>query len=357
MPSGTKYLTYTPWQGQLNNTRMCFETALVIAWLSRRILVLPADYRREHEPEIDNGRFRPLHPAECYTIEKLDGIVDIISQEEYDRRITRGGTDRFDLTILPDTTVFCSPAIPAAGSPEAGRLHDFAASRERIVEFTPEMTAARTLHLVGGALDHFYCLFFFTQPEIEAECKRLVKNCVRFREPIVKAAARIAGLLGDYHALHVRRNDFFQLYPEQNISSHRMLGNVMMHIPTGARLYVATDETDRRFFADLAAHYDLCFIDDFRRELERELPGGATACVEQMVCASATSFIGTRLSTFSAYISRLRGYCGVPDQAIHFTDGAPGSEMDDYGSPAFSWMNWCRAGYPLWGREFREGWE
>jgi hypothetical protein len=357
MCASPQYLTYSPWQGQLNNTRMCFETALVFAWLSHRILVLPAEYRREHEPEVDHGRFRPLHPAECYTIEKLNGTVEMISQEEYRRRVGREATDRFDLTIPPETTVFCFPRIPAPGSPEAARLRDFAASRERFLEFTPQMTASRTLHLAGGTLDHFYCLFFFTQPEIEADCKRLVKDCVRFRKPIVDAAAGIAKSLGSHNALHVRRNDFFLLYPEQNISCHRLLGNVMMRIPTGTRLYVATDETDRHFFADLAAYYDLCFIDDFRRELGEELPVGATACVEQMVCASAGTFMGTRLSTFSAYIGRLRGYEGAPDQRLHFTDGSPGSEMDDEGSPPFSWINWSRNGYPLWGREFREGWQ
>lgn len=353
-----KYLTYTPWPGQLNNTRMCFETALIFAYVSGRILVLPAEYRREHEPEEDHGRFRPLHPAECYTLDKLSGVVEIISREEYDCRAAREGTtDQFDLSIPPDTTVFCFPRIPAPGSLEGSALRDFAGSRERFLEFTPEMIACRTLHLVGGALDPFYCLFFFTEPELELRCKRLVKECVRFRASILRAAARITQSLGEYKAVHVRRSDFFQLYPEQNISCHRLLGNVMMRAPAGTRLYVATDETDRSFFADLTPYYELCFLDDFRGSLGEDLPPGALACVEQMVCASATTFIGTRLSTFSAYVGRLRGYGGALDQAIHFTDGLPGSEMDDCGSPRFSWMNWVRYGYPLWGREFREGWE
>jgi hypothetical protein len=68
-------------------------------------------------------------------------------------------------------------------------------------------------------------------------------------------------------------------------------------------------------------------------------------------------FIGTRLSTFSAYITRLRGYRGAGNLESYFTDGSPGSEMDDRGSPRFSWINWIRSGYPFWGREFREGWQ
>jgi hypothetical protein len=30
--------------------------------------------------------------------------------------------------------------------------------------------------------------------------------------------------------------------------------------------------------------------------------------------------------------------------------------MDTAGAPPYSWTNWLRAGYPIWGREFKEGW-
>ena len=358
MAGQTRYLTYTPWQGPLNNTRMCFETALVLAYLSRRRLVMPGEYRREHEPEVQAGRFRPLHPGECFELQTLHGIVDVLDREEYDRQFaTDGQGDQVDLDLSPGTAVFCYPGIPAPGSPEADMLRYFAVSRERVLEFTPEMKACRTLNVKSGTLEPFYSFFFFTERRVESECKRLVRDHVRFRAPIMSAAARIARSLGNYSSLHVRRNDFFNLYPEQNIPGNRLLGNIGMRIPAGARLYIASDETDRTFFADLSRHYELYFIDDFKSLLPDNLPAGSLACVEQMICALAKVFIGTRLSTFSAYITRLRGYHGALDQSSYFTDGPPGSEMDDQGSPPFSWINWVTSGYPLWGREFREGWE
>ena len=356
MDGGTRYLTYTPWPGQFNNTRMCFETALVLAYLSRRTLVMPREYRREHEPEVDAGEFRPLHPAECFALETLRGIVDLVDRVEYDRRVDGGG-GQVDLVVSPGEAVFCYPTIPVSGSPDAERLWDFAAGRRRVLEFTPEMEDCRTLNVESAMLEHFYSFVFFAEAGVEAECKRLIKSHVRFRAPIMSAAAGIAESLGNYCALHVRRNDFFKLYPEQDVPAHRLLGNVMMRIPTGARLYIATDETDRSFFDDLANHYDLCFLDDFKNVWNGDLPAGARACVEQMICALATTFVGTRLSTFSGYITRLRGYHGASDQGSYFTDGSPGSEMDDHGSPRYSWINWVASGYPLWGREFREGWE
>jgi hypothetical protein len=103
--------------------------------------------------------------------------------------------------------------------------------------------------------------------------------------------------------------------------------------------------------------YEVYFLDDFRSVFPAGIPSAWLACVEQMVCAFALLFMGTRLSTFSAYITRLRGYYGAPDKNIYFSDGYPGGEMDSQGSPPFSWINWIRNGNPWWGREFREGWE
>ncbi len=154
----TKYLTYKPWQGHLNNTRMCFETCLILAYLSRRCLVLPREYRREDEPEVEAGRFRPLHPSQCFELDGLEKIVPLIERDEFDRRVT-GQDHQVDLTLEPETAVFCFPEVPAAASPEGERLLNFAAGRQRFLEITPAMEECRTLNLRSGALEHFYAFF------------------------------------------------------------------------------------------------------------------------------------------------------------------------------------------------------
>jgi hypothetical protein len=357
MDGRVKYLTYTPWQGQLNNTRMCFETVLVLAYLTRRCLVTPAEYRRQHEPEVDDGKFRPLHPAECFTLESLDGIVPLITREEYDAHCRPGLACQLDLAFTPGTSVFCFPKIPAPQSLEDFRLRDFAASRCHFLEITPEMEACHTLNVRNATLEHYYSFFYFSQAQDDLDCKRFVREHVRFNAAITGAAQRIAATLVTYSALHVRRNDFFQLYPQQNVPIDRLLQNVRKLASVGSRLYIATDETDKSFFAGLRAYFELYFIDDFRSLLPQDLPADSIACVEQMICALANLFIGTKLSTYSAYITRLRGYHGAADKQTYFTDGSLGSEMDDQGSPPFSWINWVLSGNPWWGREFREGWE
>lgn len=319
---------------------------------------MPSEYRRWGEPEVESGKYRPLHPCECFDLDSLNGIVPVLSHERYEDSLSPAQrADRVDVVFKPQTTVFCFPDIPAQGSQGAARLRDFAVTRQRFLELSCAMKTCVTLNISEPALEHFYSFFFFSQPRQAVECKRLVKDHVRFRPAIVGTGRKIAARLGSYCAVHVRRNDFIAQYPWQSMSADRILHNLRMRVPAGNRLYVASDERDRNFFAGWRTHYELCLIEDLPSLTSSDLSGPMIACIEQMICAFAETFIGTKLSTYSAYITRLRGYWGASDQNIYFTDGSPGSEIDGLGSPRFSWMNWVQSGNPLWGREFREAWE
>ncbi len=356
MNAPLRYLTYTPWHGQLNNTRMCFETALVLAFLSQRILVTPKAYRRAEEPEWEDGQFRPINPDQYFALETLKTIVRFLPHDEY-RRDSQAQLDTTDLTFEPGTAVFCFPAIPFPESPEARQLHEFAAGRQRFLAFTPRMQECRTLNVKSPTLEHFYSFFYFTESQHAAECKRLVRDHLRFRPEIMVPASRIAGLLAPYYAMHVRRTDFIRQFTQQNISSIHIFNTAAARIPPGSRLYISTDEPDKSFFSTFRRHYEVYFLEDFAGLIPSGTSAAAIACIEQMVCSLAELFMGTRLSTFSGYITRLRGYYGAADTHTYFTDGSPGSEMDSQGSPSFSWTNWLRSGNPLWGREYKEAWE
>ena len=82
-----------------------------------------------------------------------------------------------------------------------------------------------------------------------------------------------------------------------------------------AVVYVATDEGDRAWFGPLAAAgYDLVFLGDVlelgavKAALDAD-PNWA-GMVEQLVAAAADVFLGTWWSTFTGYITRVRGYRG-----------------------------------------------
>jgi hypothetical protein len=357
MSNYPRYLTYTPWQGQLNNTRMCFETALIFAYISGRILVIPGEYRRRDQPEWQGNEFRPLHPGEFLDLDHLSTIVPMISHEEYAQGAGDGWHyDVIDIAFNPGGAVFCYPEIPPSDSTDAQRLEEFAAGRRIFLQFTPDIENCRTLNIKRPILEQFYTFFYFSNYEHELECKRLIRDHVTFRPSILEAGTRIARYLGDFSALHVRRSDFFWQYPEQDITSEQILRSMQRAGVQSRRLYIASDEMDRGYFAPISRRYETIFIDSFDDGFDSDTSVEDIACIEQVVCSFADVFLGTRLSTFSAYITRLRGYNRGPHPAIHFTDGSPGSEADDDGSPTFSWLNWVRTGNPLWGREYRECW-
>src|SRR5262249_13813517 len=155
-----------------------------------------------------------------------------------------------------------------------------------------------------------------------------------------------------YNAVHVRRGDFFDQFPEQAIPEVSVLDRLLVTLSRELPLYVATDEPGAAFLGLLRRHFRVCVATDFVGA--RDMPPEFLACLEQLICAQAHGFVGTRLSTFSAYITRLRGYMRAPNLEVRFTDGAWEPHWDNSGEPLFSWTNWVTRGFPLWGREYRE---
>lgn len=42
--------------------------------------------------------------------------------------------------------------------------------------------------------------------------------------------------------------------------------------------------------------------------------------IDQLVCVKANFFVGSWFSTFTGYITRMRGYYGWPDNTVRFGD-------------------------------------
>merc|ERR1711998_411682 len=54
---------------------------------------------------------------------------------------------------------------------------------------------------------------------------------------------------------------------------------------------------------------------------KNEVPYHLIGMYEQLICAESNLFVGTRLSTFSSYIMRLRGYTpGLANKGIFYGD-------------------------------------
>jgi hypothetical protein len=333
------FITYTPYHGDVNNVRLNFEAVAVIAHLlDRRIAIPEHQVRRPDEAEQHGARFRPLHPGHFLDLGKLP-VTTLAAVPD--------GASVYEIPAFePDTTIIVYEAAPS--------IEAFAAGR-RPYALPAEALAAEVIRL-PALLTPFYAMIFGSAAT-RRRAMLHVRDCVRHHASALYAARHIAGQLGEFHAVVVRRNEFIVAYPEADIGIERIMAHIAEAVPPGSPLLIATDEQDRGFFGPLLARNRCLFARDV---VKRFAPSNWTryqiSCVEQNLCALAETFLGTRLSTFSAYINRLRGYHGSGDTRVRFTDGTHRRVRDTEDWPAFSWEPSRRHNQPLWGREFREGW-
>ena len=95
-----------------------------------------------------------------------------------------------------------------------------------------------------------------------------------------------------------------------------------------------------------------------RRGPSRVIVGGNTALrrkviglIEQVICAGGRTFFGTKHSTFSSYIFRLRGYVGAPDtvQRWHNVRYSGALELDVLSEPKPDGESYMQEDPSMWG--------
>jgi hypothetical protein len=122
---------------------------------------------------------------------------------------------------------------------------------------------------------------------------------------------------GGYSSLHVRRGDL--QYKEVWLSEDIWWQNTKEHWKPKEILYIATDEENRQFFDHFAATHDLRFLDDYvdmanLNNLQKEHLG----MIDVIVASRGRKFAGTYYSTFTGYITRLRGYYGMSKYSTYY---------------------------------------
>lgn len=79
-------------------------------------------------------------------------------------------------------------------------------------------------------------------------------------------------------------------------------------IPIGRTVYIGTDERDKAFFQPLRDHgWKLLFLDDFS-DLIAGVDPHYYGMIDQLVTSRGRVFFGCWFSTFTGYVTRLRGY-------------------------------------------------
>lgn len=110
---------------------------------------------------------------------------------------------------------------------------------------------------------------------------------------------------GIFDAFHIRRGDF--QYKKTRVDADTIWEVAKDQIPKGATVFVGTDERNKEFFKVMSDYWDVLFLDDFMALLD----GVETThygMIDQLVTSRGRTFFGCWFSTFTAYITRLRGY-------------------------------------------------
>ena len=149
-----------------------------------------------------------------------------------------------------------------------------------------------------------------------ASSHALLRDSVRFVDEVWETAAKVVGVMGEFKfsTLHIRRNEL--QYKSSFSTAQTTLGHIAPLLARNEALYIATDEKDEGFFQAIEAKHKVYRWKDFN-EQTRGVNPKLIGLIEQAICAMGRVFVGTRDSTFSSYIVRLRGYIGAPDTGIY----------------------------------------
>ena len=246
------------------------------------------------------------------------------------------------------------------------RYKEMVAHGRTLVPYDANMNAHRVIYFYGRydthrMLTHFYTYLYWEDPHIEQIYKRIVRDRLHYHDDIFcgagrvvqrihQEASRLTGLPlpspaaaspktlgGDtnrdatYFAYHIRRGDF--QYKETRLSAEQIWNNTkhLLNSSITTLIYIATDEKDHKFFAPfMRPPWKVKFLSDFTDAITSpsttttattttsQVVAGTSSStggvnmnhvgmIEQVVCANAHTFFGTPRSTFTGYITRMRG--------------------------------------------------
>jgi len=310
---------------------------VVFAVLTGRTLVLPPRKRWYLLGQ------KELCIADFFDIHDLNQLVPTLTWEEYTDFKAKHGipdTDRTLVRLHPMKHVIAYPnaaavrkSLPAEKvamftGPDR-QLSDFETPNEYLMDHD-EVRAALDdeSHLDLRLLGTWHTFFLFADPKRGLALNRLMRNHVHYRERFWKlAAGGVAALggVGSYVSAHIRRGDF--QYTQVKQEAGKLLDNITPLLDRAARktLYIASDEGNRGFFTPFKEKgYSLYMWSDikpFLGKVEGGIKDYEVGMVEQIVCAESNLFVGTQYSTFSSYITRVKGYsAGLDNKEIFYSD-------------------------------------
>tara|TARA_Y100001973_G_C5198344_1_gene335845 strand:+ start:1141 stop:2997 length:1857 start_codon:yes stop_codon:yes gene_type:complete len=329
----TKYISFSPYYSGLANVIMSYEMLFAAAYLTKRKVILPPDvwllFISESHDKKDYIDIWEIFDKDyvkkefdCIDFYDVPEFKDKYKLMESDRSYTRNIKKVFgdEVTLIESATdTFATDHIVFTNKgylrqewtcdvcnvnhfPDVDFL-DFAQNRgSRNIGSID----TKFLHFENNLFGHYWYNFYPGNTIERNKLKRKINNCFRFSDRFYKLSEKVKEKIGNYNAVHIRRNDFLYVRPEdlEPVSdSTKLLDRLYAFFNVKDPLYISTDEKDKSFFDEVRKKYDVYFYDDF----DYDLNDLDTAVLEQVICSQAEFFMGTYLSTFTKRINVMRG--------------------------------------------------
>ncbi|CAM9188214.1 unnamed protein product [Pylaiella littoralis] len=388
-----RYVTVQKDLGGFNNVRLSLECGVAFAAATGRTFVIPPPYiiwnmneniRNENRKELRvdvgslfsfdklraSGRVNVITAAEFLAAEAATGGLgippsedvmglDVVAYDEYMVQVAsqyEGG--------LPEINVDSHAFVMPRRMGETVNLQDpeYAFAKEwlydrQLLEYRGAWADAKVLHFrTNGArlLTPFYGWLLHADEVADRYYKRLMRDLFHYPEEVYCKASQIISMLeeedpsGVFSTFHVRRNDFPSFFAVANVDMEDIIKNSLDHLKENEVVYVATDEKDHSLFESFKQHTRVRFLSDYYdRAAVDELDQNLLGMLDQIIASHGRTFTGCWLSTFTAYILRLRGYLHKPRTSSFYYFLPQKTYHHDYKLPHT----------PLWMSEWPFGWE
>ncbi|CAM9872699.1 unnamed protein product [Scytosiphon promiscuus] len=385
-----RYVTLQKDLGGFNNIRLSLECGVAFAAATGRTFVIPPpftiwnmnDRKKKKEVDLhelfsfdklrDSGRVRVITTREFLETEASPGNLGVRPWTEVMNLDVKAVTTYLEAVAeqyeggLPEMKVERSALVMPRRKGDRVELEneEYAFAKEwlynrELLEYTPGegWEEAKVIHWrakEARLLAPFYAFVLHADEVSERYHKRLLRDLLHYPEEVYCKASQIISLLrqedpsGDFSTFHVRRNDFLGMYKMVNIPLGQIIANSLDHLEKGEVVYVATDETDLSVFEPFKEHIQVKFLKDYyERAGVSELNPNLIGMLDQIIASHGRTFTGCWLSTFTAYILRLRGHLEKPRTSNWTYYNARKAYHHEYHLPE----------NPLWMTEWPFGWE
>lgn len=308
-------MSFDPWWGGFSNIRMSYELAAAISVITKRTLIVPHKvyclFLSEHYDKnsffdvwkiLDKNAF--FENFDCVNYKKISEYSDLENNYHYFHNIEKVAklilfSDEYHEWGKPQKSIKDDNFLFTQNEDQID-FNQFAKNRSGVCLNHED----KFIHFPRNLFGHFYYLVYASGAKGRNEIKNKIINGIKYRQCYFEEAFKVKNKIGVYNAIHVRRNDFLRVRKESSTSQIKnLITNLGILDNKEIPLYIATDEVDKSVFSFLNEKYKVYFLSDFfdkKHDFEK-------LAIDQIICAEADVFLGSKYSTYSDYINVIRG--------------------------------------------------